>query len=121
MRIRDLRMRRKLTQDEVAEVLGLKQPAYCDLENGISAFKAVHLDKLAGFYGLSLDELLHGDQPTLNMCDNASHGYLQSHVQNTTSEELLKRICDLLETNTSVIRELAVLISHLNRRGDQPG
>lgn len=47
MRIKQLREDRGLHQKEVAAVLGIGQPAYCDLENGHTAFTAVALDKLA--------------------------------------------------------------------------
>lgn len=115
-RVRELREQRKLTQEEVADVLGMGQPAYSDLEKGVTAFKAVQLDKLANYYGMSLDEILRGGQPVLNMTDHASHGYLQSQVQNGVNEDLLKRICDLLESNVAVTKELGHLLQRMNSR-----
>ncbi|HMQ74952.1 MAG TPA: helix-turn-helix transcriptional regulator [Flavobacteriales bacterium] len=118
-RVRELREQRKLTQEEVADVLGMGQPAYSDLEKGSTTFKAVQLDKLATFYGLSLDELLRGGQPVLTMNEHASHGYLQSTVQNGVSDDLIKRICDLLESNVAMNRELGGLLQRMSRHLDQ--
>lgn len=111
MRIRHLREERGLRQEDVARVLGIKQPAYCDLEGGNSAFTAVALDKLAEFYGLSLDEFLRGGQPVLNMQDNATHGYIDNviHAQNFhgASEELMRRSVDALAAIAIALEKLS--------------
>jgi len=116
MRIRQLREERGLRQEDVARVLGIKQPAYCDLESGSTTFTAVALDKLAEFYGLGLDEFLRPGQPVLNMQDHASHGYNVIHSQtiNGTSEELTKRLVEVLDANARALEKLSEL---LGRRG----
>ncbi len=110
MRILELREKNHLTQQEVADVLGIKQPAYSELESGATALKAADLDKLATFYEMSLDEFLRTDQPTLNMYENkVAHGYNVIHTQNQegVSAELFTRLCDILEGNTGVLRDIA--------------
>ena len=74
MRIKQLREDRDLHQKEVVAVLGLSTSAYCDLENGHTTFTAVALDKLATFYGLTVDEFLHADKAVLHMNEHSSHG-----------------------------------------------
>lgn len=54
-RIKELREDRHVPQKEVAAALGISQTAYCDRENGHTAFTAVELDKLAEFHGKTLD------------------------------------------------------------------
>jgi len=114
-RVRELREQRKLTQEEIADVLGIRQPAYSDLENGVTAFKAVHLDKLASFYGISLDDLIRGGHPVLNMNDHASNGYNVIYTQNVhgISEDLVHRLCNQLEGNAAVMKELASLLGRM--------
>jgi|GEM_PF-1785412 transcriptional regulator with XRE-family HTH domain len=108
MRIKQLHEDRGLHQKEVAAVLGIGPPAYCDLENGHTAFTAVALDKLAEFYGLTLDEFLHADKAVMNMHDHASHGYNVIHTRtvNGLGEDLFKRLCEMIEGNTIMLREI---------------
>lgn len=124
MRIRQLREERNLTQKEVADVLGIHQPAYCAKESGDTSFTAVDLDKLAVFYNLSLDELLRADQPVLNMYENkVANGYNVIHTQNQQgiSAELFNRLCDIMENNAIVLKDIAAqhakLIELLARAG----
>lgn len=119
LRLKELREERGLHQKEVAAVLGVSQPAYCDMENGHTAFKAVDLDKLAEYYGKSLDELLRGDKYVLHMHDQSSNGTsVHNEYKHGVSEELLARVCDLLETNAAVSKELAVLLARMNAKRD---
>jgi transcriptional regulator with XRE-family HTH domain len=112
MRIRQLREERGLRQEDVARVLGIKQPAYCDLENGSTAFTAVALDKLAEFYGLSLDEFLRPGQPVLNMHDHSTNGFNAYHMQHQhgMNEELSKRLVEVLDANARALEKLAELL-----------
>jgi transcriptional regulator with XRE-family HTH domain len=108
-RVRELREQRKLTQEEVADVLGIRQPAYSDMENGHTAFKAVDLDKLAEFYGKSLDELLRGDKAVMHMHDHSTHGFNAYHMQHQhgVSEETMKKFLEALVANTNALERLA--------------
>lgn len=109
MRIKQLREERGLHQKEVGAVLGIGQPAYCDLENGHTAFTAVALDKLAEFYGLTLNEFLHADKAVLNMNDHSSQGYNAYHMQHQhgVSEDTMKKFLEALVANTSTLEKLA--------------
>jgi transcriptional regulator with XRE-family HTH domain len=112
MRIRQLREERGLRQEDVAGVLGIKQPAYCDLENGSTTFTAVAMDKLAEFYGLSLDEFLRPGQPVLNMHDHSSNGFNAYHMQHRhgMSEEVTKRFLEVLDANARALEKLAEVL-----------
>lgn len=112
-RIKELREDRHLHQKEVAAALGISQTAYCDRENGHTAFTAVELDKLAEFHGKTLDELLHAERSVLNMNDQSSHGYIEnvSHEQtfNGVSEVLMKQFVDALTANARAMERLTEL------------
>ncbi len=110
LRMLELRKDRGLSQEDVAEVLGIKQPAYSALESGDTTLTADNLDKLSKFYGMSLDQFLRADQPVLNMHDNkVAHGYNVIHTQHQhgVSDETFKRLCDVVDANTQVLRGIA--------------
>lgn len=57
-RIRDLREARKLTQRQIAEVLGICQQVYSKYELGVRSLPIEHLMKLCKFYQASADWIL---------------------------------------------------------------
>ena len=57
-RIRDLREDHDLTQQKVADAIGITQRKYSYLETGIQPLTDEILDKLASYYGVSVDYLL---------------------------------------------------------------
>ncbi len=57
-RIRDLREARRLTQRQVAEVLGIRQQVYSKYELGVRSLPIEHLMKLCRFYEASADWIL---------------------------------------------------------------
>lgn len=57
-RIRDLRENKKLTQQQVATVLGIRQQVYSKYELGVRSLPLEHLIKLCKFYGASADWIL---------------------------------------------------------------
>ncbi len=57
-RIRDLREDRDLTQQQVAQILGMSQTGYSKYETGENDIPTAILIKLADFYQTSTDYLL---------------------------------------------------------------
>ncbi|MGM9605551.1 MAG: helix-turn-helix domain-containing protein [Faecousia sp.] len=57
-RIRDLREDRDLSQEQIAEYLGMKQPQYSRYERGLRDIPTDILIRLAYFYGTSTDYIL---------------------------------------------------------------
>lgn len=60
-RIAELRKARGMTQDELAERMGVSAQAVSKWENDISCPDIMVLPQLADFFGVSVDELLRGD------------------------------------------------------------
>ena len=56
--IRKLRTDRNYTQKQIAEVLGVSQNTYSQYEIGVVNYSVEALEKLADFYGVSVDYLL---------------------------------------------------------------
>ncbi len=61
-RISDLRKRKGFTQDQLAEEMGVSSQAVSKWENDISCPDIGLLPHLADFFGVTLDELMRGDQ-----------------------------------------------------------
>lgn len=57
-RIRDMRVDRGLTQDEIAKILHVSQNTYSQYEIGTSRFPLDAVVKLAEYYGVSVDYLV---------------------------------------------------------------
>lgn len=58
IRIRELRNDKDLTQEQVANHLGIKQTVYSRYETGKNDIKIEQLKKLCLFYGVSADYVL---------------------------------------------------------------
>lgn len=121
MRIKQLREDRHLHQKEVAAALGISTTAYCDLENGHTAFTAVELDKLAEFHGTGLDDLLHGDKYVLHMHDHSSNGAsVHNQYQHGVGEETMKQFVEVLTAITRTLERLAEQQARLMERSAKP-
>ena len=59
-RLKTLRKQANLTQKEMAEKMGISQPAYGDWERGVKKPSHENLIKIAKFYGVTTDYLLEG-------------------------------------------------------------
>ena len=57
-----LRNLRGMTQEEVAEVIGISRQSYSKWEQGETIPDIEKCDRLAKFYGVSIDALVHQDE-----------------------------------------------------------
>lgn len=57
-RLREIRTKKKLSQGEVAQELGVKRVTYSKYETGDIAIKDEHLVTLSKFFGVSIDYIL---------------------------------------------------------------
>ena len=58
MSLKDLRTKKKLTQKQVAEKIGMDRTDYTRLENGKRGIEAKKAKELANVFGVKLDELI---------------------------------------------------------------
>ena len=56
--LKDLREDNDLTQENIAQVLGISRPQYCLYESGKRQFKLEHIIQLCNYYGVSADYIL---------------------------------------------------------------
>ena len=57
VRLKELRLQHGFSQEELAEKIGIKQNSYSDWENGKCKPNYEKLEKIADFFGVSLDWL----------------------------------------------------------------
>ena len=82
-RLRDLRISRKLTQNDVANYLGISRSAYTNIENGKRDPDTDTLKKLATFFRTTVDDILG-----ISNCEN---------IDKQDIAEELERIQQMLE------------------------
>jgi len=97
------RTAKHLPQKAVADVLGMSQPNYSDLENGITRLNPVHANKLAEYYGVSKEVFLANQPSVINNNGEHSKGVINSHQYNEQGSELLY----------PVLERLDILIAHI--------
>ncbi len=61
-----LRSLKGLTQEQVAEVIGISRQSYAKWEQGETIPDIEKCDKLASFYGIKIDSLMHYDEKVGN-------------------------------------------------------
>lgn len=66
MRLRGLRDALELSVEEVAERTGLPAEEYISMESGETDLSVSALQKISGQFGVSLDELMFGEEPHMN-------------------------------------------------------
>lgn len=62
-RLREAREYLGMSQDEVANAVGISRPAVTNLEAGSRKVDSLELAELARLYGKSIDYFLHGEEP----------------------------------------------------------
>ena len=58
LRLKDIRKKSKMTQTDIAKILGITREAYGMYESGKRQVSIEVLDKLSEYYGLSIDYLV---------------------------------------------------------------
>lgn len=98
-RLKSLRKEAGLTQKDVAEHLGIKQPTYAQWENGRTKPKGETLEKFANFFNVSTDYLL-GNSDYKTTIDQDIEEAIQRSVAyqgNPISEDDKQAISDFLK------------------------
>lgn len=74
MRLKELRNQRKLKQIEIAEILSCSQGVYSRYENNERVPPFDIIEKLADYYGVTIDYLLGRDEPPAPLTHDLGHG-----------------------------------------------
>lgn len=90
-RIRETRKARKLTQERVAELIGIETPSLSNIENGKYYPTAENLEKILKVLNISAEELFHIEEKK-------------------SAEETLKEIIQIIKDNPSKINDIYKIV-----------
>ena len=118
-KLRLLRMMHNYTQEYVAQALGIRQNSYSLIEIGSSRLRAVHIERIAALYRLSVRELEQW-QPPSQVASNAVPISGQADVPRTDPvRELLDRLerrsDEAMQMNAELLRSNQRLMEVLDR------
>ena len=77
-----------LSQEEVANALGIPRPAVSNIESGTRRVEAVELDRLARLYGLSINYLLTGSEGFGTSAPTEQVAFLARALKDLSPEDL---------------------------------
>lgn len=96
--LRLFRMAKNLKQQIIADLLGMSQANYSNLENGKTKITSDAAKKLAKYYGVAESIFLAENPPLTNIQNSDHHNYIEKPVQQIeTNEALLDPILERME------------------------
>ena len=98
-----LRKEMKMTQDDVAKILGMSRTSFSKYENGNSAPPLQVLRKIAAIYNVGLEYLIFDENTSIRLNDS------QSEDENTSSVPVSK-ITELRPVEKQIIGKYRILI-----------
>jgi transcriptional regulator with XRE-family HTH domain len=110
--IRDLRNKKKISQQEMADFLEITQGAYNRIENGGTEMKVSDLKKIAEKLQVPLADLLAEDNKTIAY--NVQTGNNNQNAQNTLTEKERVMLERLMQNQESRILSLESEITRLH-------
>ncbi len=119
-RIKRFRELKNLTQEHIAEKLGISQNSYSRLENESVKITTERLKEIAVVLDVPAEYLLNTDAPIYNFSNNASIKYAgQFDNIYDGQKELLQKTIEILETQLKEANEdrkrLLLMISELTK------
>lgn len=93
-RIKELRKKKKVTQQEVAEAIGITRRGFQKWENGESQIKSNNAQQLADYFGVSVGYLLGYDEADQmnNLVNNELENLTQKLNQYREQYDVLKKV-----------------------------
>jgi transcriptional regulator with XRE-family HTH domain len=120
-RIKRFREMKNLTQEHIAEKLGISQNSYSRIENEIVKISTDRLKEIAGLLDVPAEYLLNTEAPVYNFSNNASircAGQFENIYDN--QKELLNKTIEVLEAQLKELNEerkrLLEIITELTKK-----
>lgn len=79
-KIKELRTQKGLSQEQVAEAIGVSRPTYGAIETGKQTLDVEEVQKLARLFGVGVDELLSGNIPNIEKYKQMILMYLRMNI-----------------------------------------
>lgn len=104
-KVKEIRESKKLKQQVLASVLGISQPAYADIENGITKLRVDDLIKIAKTLETPLEDFLKEELATHNIQYNQDSENCTNVIYNDFSQE--RKLWEMLvQSKDELIRKL---------------
>jgi transcriptional regulator with XRE-family HTH domain len=79
-KIKELRIKNNLSQEKIAQAIGVSRPTYTSIEAGKQELSLEEAKKLATIFGISVDELLSGSIPNMQKYKHMILTFLRMNV-----------------------------------------
>lgn len=79
-KIKELRLQKGLSQDQIAKTIGVSRPTYTAIEVGKQKLDLEEAQKLAKIFGIGVDELLSGSIPNIEKYKHMILTYLRMNL-----------------------------------------
>lgn len=99
-KLRKCREKKRLSQREVADLIGVSQSTYSNWEGDIRSFRVEFLAKLAKLFNVCISELLSEE---MSIDNDSSHKSLDEAIATENAQELYN---DLLKSKDEIIQLL---------------
>lgn len=104
-RIKIARIRKEITQDQIANITGLSNPHISNIETGSTKVSLPTLIKIANALGVSVDELL---------CDSVIHSkevfnHEISEVLSSCNDQEIRIVAEIVKATVSALRHVSVM------------
>lgn len=98
-KLKELRVNCRMTQDDIAELLGMSRTSFSKYENGAANPPLNVLRKLSAIYNVPIEYLIHDEFTSLTLND-------EKNDTEPDLEEALKGFCDLTRDEKMLIMKL---------------
>lgn len=112
-RIRQLRLNKGKTQEQLAEALKISQSAYARIESGSSNSWATHLLAISQYFEIKPEEIVKQDYIKVDTIKTNNGALYNSGTINQLSEKLLEQFEHRLKEQSILIVELRERIKSL--------
>lgn len=114
-KVRDLRERKKLRQEDMAERLGLSQSAYSRMETGEARLDAELLPRIAEALDATIEDLLPV-QVVFNAQNNSGGTNGCQHVELHFPQDMLQQLLDRYDTHAKELQRITEQVAQMNHR-----
>ena len=117
--IRMLRMRRGLSQEELAEALHISRVSYSNIENGNVRIVNAHVCALAPLLGVTLEELLLGYEPDRDASVRLNEAVAEYDAKYRRMQDEYNGRLDVRSSELSALRDLVDSLKATVRTQDE--
>lgn len=114
-KIRYLRDKKKIRQEDMAERLGISQSAYSRMETGEARLDAKLLPRIAEILEVGIEELLPA-QTYYHAHNNSGGNNGCQHVEIHFPQEVLQQILDRYAMHASELQRMTDQVAEMNKR-----